>query len=373
MNGPVIGYESRNYGAARNTYAPVVGVRHVKIGRVPIGSISPRFRHLDRAFVPFGPSNCDLVHLWNRTSFGRHSWGASFESMYPYFESAAYPNLARRFIQRAKSDRCRFLIAISEYARRSLQANVGSEEWSELISKVHVVSPHHEIPTDSIDMPLLADSQPLRMLFVGVTFFGKGGEAVLKAVEHFGDELNLELLVVSPVAGDDYSGTPPAATDPAEIRRRLSDHPRITWVQRLPHYEVLSVMRQHHLGLLPTLADTYGYVALEFMGLGVPTVVTNVQALPSFTGPDTGWVIDVETDDIGRWVGRGPGREHRAESYERAMADLLRGVERTLRAIRSRPESLRERSLSARARAEGQFDASTRGATLRAIYEDALG
>ena len=50
----------------------------------------------------------------------------------------------------------------------------------------------------------------------------------------------------------------------------------ITHYETLPNDYVLELMREQHVGLLPTWSDTYGYSVLEFQGIGVPVITTNV-------------------------------------------------------------------------------------------------
>lgn len=368
-----VGYESHNYGGARNTYAPIAGVDFVKQRRVPIERVPfLERRGYSSAFVPLGPTRCDVIHLWNRVSFGRSPWGASFEWTFPNVDGSRYPQALDRLRHPMFDSRCRFLIAISEHAKTMMQSSLSEQQWAALESKIHVALPAHQFQTRRSAYTPPDASAPLRLLFVGVTFFGKGGEACLRAVEEVGDELNLELTVVSPVLGDDYGGTPPADVDVRGLHRRLESNDRIRWHPRLDNADVLNQIEHHHLGLLPTFADTFGYAVLEFMGLGVPTIVSNVQALPEFTGVDTGWTVQVPVDDRGVWLGRQSGTELRKAYYHQAVDSVAGQLVRILRLLRERPELLDSIHRSSVERLADQFDPEARGRAILQIYQDSL-
>lgn len=368
----VVGFDSLNYGAARNVYAPVDGVDHVKVRRLPLEIAPPlQRREFGKIHVPLHRQACDVTHLWLRTAWTRRAWGASFSSAFPYVDGNKRPRLHGALAERILRDNCRFLIGISDHALVRLRSSLGEDRWHEVKHKVRLVPPHHAPGLRRAEYQVPDPHEPLELLFVGVTFFGKGGQAVLETFERLQAELNLRLTVVSPVSDQDYEGTPPYDADPAEVRRRLEQHPGIKWVERLSHEEVLQSMQETHIGLLPTLADTFGYVVLEFMGLGVPTVVSNVQALPEFTDAESNWVVDVPTDDRGVWIGRGPIAERR-DRYHEARNSISKQLESILRQARANPGSLETKSRRSMERIATQFDASERSRQLRRVYAELL-
>ena len=369
----VVGYDSHNYNGERNTYAPIEGVTYVKMRRIPFEyTPGPEHFGLHRVFAPLAPNpKVDLVHLWNRVSVGRTPWGVSFEDTLPYLN----PRLHARAISLQRkllfSDQCRFIIGMSDYAVRQFRSTLSDSEWLQIANKVHQIYPHHPKPIRNSTYPGLEEQDSLRLIFVGGDFFRKGGEPALRAVEEVGDELDLQLTVISRVEGNDYSGTPPADVDVVDVRRRLADNPRVDWMPHLPHNEVMASIEHHHVGLLPTLSDTFGYSVLEFMGLGVPSIVSNVQALPEFTGPETGWRLDVATDDRGVWLGRNPDMEHRRTHYFETVGHTTSQLIEVLRAVRADPDVLRVKSLSASARFDEQFDPHARHESILSIYANA--
>ncbi len=370
-----VGFESRNYGGERNTYAPLPGVEHVKLRRVPFERVPGR-EHLGlhRVFAPLpqkGPP-VDLVHLWNRVSVGGAPWGVSFEDTLPYLNPAIHARMIRMLRARLLSERCRFVIGMSHHAVSRLRSTLTSEEWGVIGPKTTQIYPHHPVPERTAQYRPPSEGEPLRLMFVGGDFFRKGGESLLRVVERCGNELNLHLTVVSRAAGNDYRGTPPAEVDVAQIQKRLDTNDRITWHRSLPHANVLALAESQHLGCLPTLSDTFGYSVLEFMALGVPVLVSDVQALPEFTDQDTGWQLPVAKDSLGVWVGRASEMDVRRASYFEAIESLATGAEQALRQARDAPDSLTERSAGARTRFTRQFDPVGRVRKVLDVYERAL-
>lgn len=370
-----VGFESRNYGGERNTYAPVPGIEHVKLRRVPFERApGPEHLGLHRVFAPLpqiGPP-VDLVHLWNRVSVGRVPWGVSFEDTLPYLNPAIHARMIR--VQRARllNERCRFVIGMSQHAVSRLRSTLTSEEWDVIGPKTSQIYPHHPVSERATAYRSPSEGESLRLMFVGGDFFRKGGESLLRMVERCGDELDLHLTVVSRASGNDYRGTPPAEVDVAQIQQRLASNRRIMWHRSLPHADVLALAESQHLGCLPTLSDTFGYSVIEFMSLGVPVLVSDVQALPEFTGQDTGWQLPVAKDAQGVWVGRASDMDVRRTSYFEAIELLTDGAEQALRQAREAPGLLVERSAGARSRFAAQFDPVARSRTLLRLYERAM-
>ncbi|HFF4790555.1 glycosyltransferase, partial [Acinetobacter baumannii] len=66
--------------------------------------------------------------------------------------------------------------------------------------------------------------------------------------------------------------------------------------------KVIEMIREHHIGLLPTWADTFGYSVLEFQACGCPVISTDVRALSEINNNDIGWLINVDKNKYGEIV-----------------------------------------------------------------------
>ncbi|MBK8091121.1 MAG: glycosyltransferase family 4 protein [Verrucomicrobiaceae bacterium] len=101
---------------------------------------------------------------------------------------------------------------------------------------------------------------PLRIMFAGTATLAKGIPYLLKALEQTGDAVHLS--IVGPLAG--------------EIRHLAE--PVQKWLTVLPYKsreELRDFYATQHLLVLPSLGDSFGFVALEAMACGLPVILTN--------------------------------------------------------------------------------------------------
>ncbi len=142
---------------------------------------------------------------------------------------------------------------------------------------------------------------PLRFMFVGSAFFRKGGFEILDTFRLLREKYHydLELIIVSDIHPDGYA-VPASAESINMVEAILREPPGwLKYYPRLPNPQVLNLMKQAHIGLLPTYADSYGYSVLEFQASGCPVITTNVRALPEINDNERGWVIDVPKNSLG--------------------------------------------------------------------------
>ena len=124
--------------------------------------------------------------------------------------------------------------------------------------------------------------QPLQVLFVGVLGQAKGISYLLEAVGMMGGLVQLTM-----------------------IGRRLSPHPRVDeacsrwqWHETLPHAQVLEVMQQTDVLVLPSLCDSFGLVVTEALACGLPVIVTpNTGASEIVRDGRDGFVVPIRDAD----------------------------------------------------------------------------
>lgn len=110
-----------------------------------------------------------------------------------------------------------------------------------------------------------AHSGALRVLFVGSLGQRKGLSYLLRAIELLGSKVELTLLGKKAA-----EGCPP-------LEDAVRKH---RWIPSLPHAELLRVMQQHDVLVLPSLFEGFGLVILEAMAQRLPVITTAHTAGP---------------------------------------------------------------------------------------------
>jgi glycosyltransferase involved in cell wall biosynthesis len=118
----------------------------------------------------------------------------------------------------------------------------------------------------SIPTAIAPHSGTLRVLFVGSLGQRKGLSYLLRAIELLGSKVELTLLGRKAAEGC-------LPLDDAVRKHR--------WIPSLPHPELLGVMQQHDVLVLPSLFEGFGLVILEAMAQRLPVITT-----PHTAGPD---------------------------------------------------------------------------------------
>jgi glycosyltransferase involved in cell wall biosynthesis len=163
-------------------------------------------------------------------------------------------------------------------------------------------------------------------MFVGRAFFRKGGMEILQAFKTIYElnQPNLELIIVSNLEIDNYA-TQETGKD-VEIARKIiyENSQWIRYYPNLPNQDVLSLMQEAHVGLLPTWADTYGYSVLEFQASGCPVISTDIRALPEINNPDIGWLIHIPQNRLCEAIyTTSEGRNAIKEAIQRQLEIIL--------------------------------------------------
>jgi alpha-maltose-1-phosphate synthase len=162
----------------------------------------------------------------------------------------------------------------SEHVRRTL-GNAASQE------KIRVV--HYGAPAIRRRERVGGDpARPLRVLFVGGLVQHKGIGYLLDAIDRLGSEVELTLV-----------GTRFRAHTRVDAALR-----RWRWFETLPHSQVLNVMMDSDVLVLPSLGEGFGMVVTEALACGLPVIVTpNVGASDLVQDGREGFVVPVCSAD----------------------------------------------------------------------------
>lgn len=233
--------------------------------------------------------------FFNTINLGNNLWKIYFETTVPRLGNVPkiFYDLA---VKSLSKENCTEIIAISKCAY-DLQIDYIKKNYPtylEIIkSKMSLRLP--------LQKPLINNYRDKRLskhkivfTIIGSDFFRKGGKEVLHA---FNDILpknpHLHLNIISSLNYGDYAThtTKKDFDDAKDIIKRYPEN--IKHYSSLPNKEVLELLINSHVGLLPTWADSFGYSVLEAQAAGCPVITTNVRALPEINNNDIGWIINV--------------------------------------------------------------------------------
>jgi glycosyltransferase involved in cell wall biosynthesis len=325
------------------------------------------------AFVVLPDPDHDLIHSLNAVPIlGRCPYVVTFEDYLPRVPEDRYVGILERRLQRSLlSDRCRAIVAMSDYAAR--QFHHQSRDFAgrdQLERKLEVLRPALGVRRSAPK----THSDGLHLAFVGKDFMRKGGPAVLRAHRRLraaGIPVTTTIVSAMRWSADDYVGPP----DAAYVARETADIAQegIVHHRSLPNAQVLRVLDDADYLVFPTLHDTFGYVSLEAMAGGTPVVTTATGAQPEVvTDGESGLLLDLENDpDVGKWAWTyrtaDPGYLAAYEAAIASLADQL--VDRLSDAWEHRDERYEAMSAAALARMRERFDPIAARDRLEQLYE----
>lgn len=325
MNDFVVGTAANDYNIARNITSLQHDRYRYRRERDIFSVLFPLTRKLTGRYLDFLQSShlpvggkSDFYHHFNCISFAKKPWVTTFEFTIPRWYGLP-ENLYSVGIERLTSHYCRKLIALSQHAKKvqSLWLKEHFPEFHDpIMNKVQVVLPaqplkvsgsfpdslsglseHSHLKTSTASFT----DRPLTFTLIGNDFFRKGGAAVLAAFERIesdGLARPYRFNIISGLKIGDYA-TLATESDRQKTIEMIEKNENINWYQNIPNAQVMDILRQSDISLLPTFADTFGYSVLEAQATGCPVVTTNIQALPEINNNSCGWVVEVPLNAYG--------------------------------------------------------------------------
>src|SRR5579863_3723844 len=119
----------------------------------------------------------------------------------------------------------------------------------------------------------LKPNRPLKLLFVGSLTLRKGIPFLLKAVATCGKAVTLTIV----------------GAQNAQTTRLLHDSPpSVSYLPEQSKAELRRIYESHDVLVLPSVGDSFGFVALEAMACGLPVILTENCGAPI---PDPSWMV----------------------------------------------------------------------------------
>jgi glycosyltransferase involved in cell wall biosynthesis len=255
-------------------------------------------------FNPFPLRKFDLIHAFNRIPVGVSPFVIGFESHLPRAFGREDGQLFAVLSRTLASNRCRKIVAISQFARRELfRQHAGKPCFDSIASKVTVQYPNILIPPEP-DGFAASQGEAVRLVFVGNHFVRKGGLVALRLAQLANQEgFRLKVDIISALRAGAKSWVGPTRLGFfGEYYRLLDTLPNVTQHGSLPNAAVLDLIGQSHFLLLPTFSDSFGYSAIEAMARYTPVIATNQGALPEFVEDKVnGILLSLDTNETGVW------------------------------------------------------------------------
>jgi glycosyltransferase involved in cell wall biosynthesis len=253
------------------------------------------------SFYDFNFNKCYLHHFFNTISYDKIPWITTFEDSIPRYGLASRNwrrfcdnILIHRGLMMIAGKSCKRIIAISQCAaniQKQFVMDNAPELYDEIIQKMEVIHPSQYLIIDStFQKPL----NSIVFTIVGSAFIVKGGQEVLSVFDKIAQKYPAVFLNVVSNFSDATKEELKLCTD---IIERNSN---IKWYKSLPNQAVLELLKNSHIGLLPTHAETYGYSVLEAQACGCPVISTDIRALSEINNDECGWVINLPQNELGQ-------------------------------------------------------------------------
>lgn len=354
----------------------------LKLNRV-IGKPFFQTFDLNNQFEDFDLNKVDLLHFSNGISYGKTAWVSHFETILPRFtellsqaKDSHWQNLepgrlTLRGLDALRSPACKRIIAWSENAadfQRKFLGEISSEYREPILEKLSVLPPAQEVLVERVTPREYDQQHPIRFVFVGAGFFRKGGRELFRAFQKLAGEegLPIRLVVVSSLRLEPYAAQE-TEEDLAWAHQIIAGKPQwLEYYEELPNSEVLELLKNADVGLLPTWADTYGLFVLEAQASGCPVITTDVRALPEINNNRIGWLIRVPKDALGEAIYATP--ENRQDLSQRIQT----GLEEIIRVIVEDPSVIASKGQAALDRIRIEHDPQDYAEKLRQVYQAAL-
>jgi len=136
-----------------------------------------------------------------------------------------------------------------------------------------------------------ATSGPLRLLYFGRLQRLKGVQNLLRALTGLDDDWRLTLV------GSDTATAPLGGSMRQQLELMAAGDPRITFQEAIDRREVRSLIRAHHVTVVPSLWESWPAVALESLAHDRPVLAAPTGGLTEIVRPGhSGWFADA-TDE----------------------------------------------------------------------------
>ena len=321
----------------------------------------------DLIFSYFGglnSRNIDLFHFFNVIPLTcvKKPFITTFETTVPRFFKKGW--MYDNALKSIESNRCKKLLALSECTKR-LQSNLFIELGLEYLSdKIAVLHPPQDILTTQGEIESKeVFNKEIVFIFVGRAFWHKGGGEAVRALQRIRREYPVRLKIIGNINYRDYMDNP--KKDDSNEMHRIIDANKdwIEYFPSLPNKDVLQIIKEADIGLLPTRGDTYGYSVLEMQSAGLPCITTDLRALPEINNDSCGWLIKIPKDrNYNAIFQTQDDKDYLCDTIENQLVEICTSIV-------NNAAQMKEKSLKAFQRIIAVHDPIVYGEILKEIYQ----
>ncbi len=319
-----------------------------------------------------------LIHTFNRICLhDRNPWAATFEKTFPeYFceESSESIHRLRKYMPLILSEKCRALLPMSKWAynyQKWLLSQISNAAEAKAVEKkMRILYPPQEILISEEKVyEKNQNTDQIRFFYVGSQIKRKGGAEVMRAFQQLSKEYhNFSVTVVGRLDGN-YNNFYLNEGERKEVEAIISKASWIKYYEQLKNEDVLDLSRNAHVGILPSLGDTFGFSVLEMQASGCPVITTDRQALPEINNNDCGWILN--TAELSLPHGDDFAHYTRDEVY--GLSEIVRKeLTETIAAILDYPDCIVGKARKAITRIDRMHNPQRYAGELLTIYESSL-
>ena len=362
---PGYGYERVSYSISLTDY------QYRKAVSIPLHrlnkSMSSFFRYTS---VPLS-IGVDLFHTWNALPMTYKPFVVSYECELPRYlgrPSSWQTDFGYKLLN---NRRCKRILALSSAARDVFLNSFDEKEYNHIKGKVDVFRGGIELSVRKKKEYLHSES--LKLIFVGAGAIRKGIAPLITACETLiQNGIDIHLTVIGDFKSTCYvhkSYMP----NISEIYQKLEKYPWIDFQGRVPSDQVLEEIKNNDVMIFPTYDESLGWVPIEAGLLGVPTISTDIFAIPEvIEHSKTGYLISIHKRKDRRFFGIELDGDELEKELNQANKLIVNGLIDSITLLYENRDLIAEWGNSAYEKISKMYDYDSASAKLQEIYDCAL-
>lgn len=334
---------------------------------------------LHAIYKPLKKPQVDVIHTFNTVCDTETPWISTFETMIPrtnclccreWETGILSPDrITVRGFELLERDNCKSILALSESTKQmqiQIMEALDIQHRNVIANKIVVLAPPQPllISREELETKFGNVGEEIQFIFIGGLFYRKGGAQILDAMNKMVVKgMKLHLTIVSSLVDDGFTHI--TEKEKARYEQMITEKKWITHYPHLPNAQVLELCKKAHIGLLPSMADTYGYSVLEMQAGGCPVITTDIRAMPEINNNECGYII---------YVPKYPSTEAKyttEEDLNLLKSTIYQGMLNILETIWRHPDCIVEKAKATVARIENEHSPEKYAQALSEIYHKA--